>query len=119
MTEEEKKKIQIINNFIMYCRGFEEKKYTDRELFTVIEDIGELIQKLKQENEKKDKIIDAIAEELSNFNNLGMCDNCEKKLEDNYDFNKCKECVKQYFERKVKDEDNKLVNNRQKWNKRN
>ncbi len=89
MTEEEKKQIQIINNLIMYCRGFEDKKFTEQELFKAIEDTYILIQKQqeeledykmeynhwcqlaidrKKEIEKKDKIINKLKEKTSGGN---------------------------------------------------
>lgn len=54
MTEEEKKQIRIINNFVLYCRGFEEKKYTDSELFLAIENVSDLIQNQQSEIERKE-----------------------------------------------------------------
>lgn len=56
-------------------------------------------QKLQKENEEKDKQIDLMAEYW--HCGLAICENCA-----NYDEYKCKICIKQYFERKVKDERN-------------
>ena len=53
-------------------------------------------QKLQKENEEKDKQIDLMAEYW--HCGLAICENCA-----NYDEYKCKICIKQYFERKVKD----------------
>lgn len=90
MTEEEKKQIQIINNFIMYCRGFEERKYTDRELFLAIENISDLIQKQQAEIEKKDKMIDFMIEWIRN-RGIYIVDTHEQ--------------LKRYFEKQVESEE--------------
>lgn len=55
-----------------------------------------LITKLQKENEEKDRQIDLMAEYW--HCGLAICENCA-----NYDEYKCKICIKQYFERKVKD----------------
>lgn len=104
MTEEKNKQIQIINNFIMYCRGFEEKKYTDKELFTAIENVGELIQKQQTENKKKDKIIDVMAEHIvsSAIVDDTVCAIKFCEIEEDCTHEKMLSCTKQYFENKVK-----------------
>ena len=56
---------------------------------------------LNKEIEKKDKQIDLMAKYWNA--GLAMCENCEK-IVGNYDENKCKNCIKQYFEREVEDE---------------
>lgn len=65
----------------------------------------EVILNLIAELEKKDKIIDEMAGELSTqFSNYEPCylneevnrEQCEK-------YKKCKECIKQYFERKMEE----------------
>lgn len=47
---------------------------------------------------KADKQIDLMAEYWQS--GLAMCENCDKIVK-NFDENKCKDCIKQYFERKV------------------
>ena len=62
--------------------------------------------KLKQENEKKDKIIDEIIEIISHYDALDFSDICEKRI---VECDKCENernnCIKQYFENKVESED--------------
>lgn len=76
-----------------------------------IENVLAEYRRLKQENEKKDKMIELIYEHFYEFMNRcpgsGMkllkdkgfnsdkCDKCESNTAN------CKECIKQYFERKV------------------
>lgn len=105
MTEEEKKQIQIVNNFVMYCRGFEEKKFTEKELFTAIEFLDELIQKQQKEIVNRDKVIDKMAEELRYQNGMQqdeifcveICkgEKCNKE--------ECKDKIKQYFINKAEE----------------
>ena len=45
-------------------------------------------------------VIDLMAEYWNT--GLAMCDDCEKIVE-KYEKNNCKDCIKQYFERKVED----------------
>lgn len=56
---------------------------------------------LKRKSEEKDKQIDLMAEYW--HCGLAICENCA-----NYDEYKCKICIKQYFERKVEDERDKI-----------
>ena len=64
----------------------------------------EIVEQIKNENSKEierlDKQIDLMAEEINNTDR-GYIDYCEMKIECD---KKCKDCIKQYFERRVKDE---------------
>ncbi len=131
MSEEEKKQVQIINNFMLYCRGFENKKYSDTELFIALEDVSDLIQKQQEEIEKlkidkqeawnewndleqgsyeeenklKAKIEkkDKIIDEmLQEFTDCEFEFKCSSCcIECEKDYDQLYECNKQYFEKKV------------------
>lgn len=113
MTEEENK-IQIINNFILYCRGFEERKYTDKELFTAIEDISILIQNQQSEIERKEHEYRDL--ELKYNQNLKFLKHFREELQKQdkmidlmakawkQDDSRTVEEIKQYFEKQVEKE---------------
>lgn len=57
---------------------------------------------LQKEIEKKDKIIDEMAEELSiQYNSCEPCELSEKAYIICKNYKNCEECIKQYFEKKV------------------
>lgn len=66
--------------------------------------ISRYVSDLEQEISEKDKMIDLMAEELSDFNHLAICDDCEKICEDDYEYNDCKNCIIKYFKNKAKGE---------------
>ena len=55
--------------------------------------------------EQKNRQIDLMAEELSGFNHLNICDDCEKICEDDYKYTDCNNCIKQYFAEQGKEEE--------------
>ena len=61
-----------------------------------------------KELEKKDKIIDLMAKAMDKIQDPQVCKYCDNKINLNnrycVDAGKCKEGIKQYFERKVRDE---------------
>lgn len=66
-----------------------------------------IIQKQQEEIEKKDKIIEKMAEELAEtYKADDMCDNCHDEEQEDYrcneEFNVAK-CLIEYFERKVEE----------------
>lgn len=108
MNEEEKKAIERLEEQLNFWKK-QNIKNSDCEI------ILNLITKLQKENEEKDKQIDLMADLIyeiskvfpgtvfyaltSNGFDLSKCDGrCQEKLET------CKDCIKQYFERKVEDE---------------
>ncbi len=94
MTEEEKKSIEIVKNI----------PYRHKDIFMsedlAIAKILNLIQKLQEENKKKDNIIDLMAFLIAN--KIGtrtvICENmnCDKA-----DIEDCKMCAIQYFKNKA------------------
>ena len=68
-------------------------------------DYDEIIARLEEENTKKDKMIDLIAEKLAKTYHYTP-KKCSLKDKENIDCNNyknCTDCAKQYFERKVKE----------------
>ena len=117
MNEEEKKAVEFVKK-----RTKELKKYAKRENELVYDDIIlNLIEKLQKENEKalaeymewkkqelgqKDKIIDLMAETINNHDiDEDICKQMGQKANCNEfeDTEKCKDCIKQYFENKAKE----------------
>ena len=105
MTKEEA--IERIKYLLFIYKKDDEKGYratgevfnTD---FEVIETVLNMLKEKDTEIQKKDKMIDLMAEYISDL------DICKKQSDNNCDdINReveCKECIKQYFERKVEDE---------------
>lgn len=109
MTKEEA--IERIKYLLFIYKKDDEKGYratgevfnTD---FEVIETVLNMLKEKDTEIQKKDKMIDLMAEYISD---LDIDEDICKKQSDNNcdDINReveCKECIKQYFERKVEDE---------------
>lgn len=61
----------------------------------------ETIDKVLNLTQKQEKQIDLMEKEISDFNHLAICEDCEKICEDDYDYTDCNKCIKQYFESKV------------------
>ena len=109
MTKEEA--IERIKYLLFIYKKDDEKGYratgevfnTD---FEVIETVLNMLKEKDTEIQKKDKMIDLMAGYISD---LDIDEDICKKQSDNNcdDINReveCKECIKQYFERKVEDE---------------
>ena len=81
----------------------------DLEIPQAIETGLNIIKIKDKEIEKKDKIIDLMAEYISNLDidedicmkNIANTELCNEK------YSNCKECIKQYFEKKVEEKENK------------
>ena len=87
MTKEEKDAIELLEN----DKEFITDSFYDTYRITVADKYNKafqtalkLIEKQQQEISEKDKMIDLMAEELSDFNHLAICDDCEKICEDDY-----------------------------------
>ena len=108
---EEIKAIEYFNNFIKYTKKIaeDEKKMYGETFYqkTLVnraryfEGVLNMIKEKDNEIEKKDKIIDLMADFISKYHcfsvNVFDIDNeCKKEHE-------CKDCIKQYFENKVKE----------------
>lgn len=125
MTEEEKKAVEIIKGLAVYYDDYslldEEEIEENESVNKSIELILNLIEKLQKENEKalaeymewqkqelgqKDKIIDLMAETINNHDiDEDICKQMGQKANCNEfeDTEKCKDCIKQYFENKAKE----------------
>lgn len=97
MTKEQREAIKSLNEFANTKYG----AFTAKEGQTVLN----LIQEQQEENKKKDKIINLIINEF--YKRAKISENCyiqkSKGIEDCLKHKNCKECLKQYFERKVED----------------
>ncbi len=93
MTEEEKKAIEYLTKDLKKADMLEMTVHTDNESLRVVLN---LIQ-------RKDRQIDLMAEELSIFNHLSMCEDCEKICENDYKYTDCDYCIKQYFAEQAKE----------------
>lgn len=103
-----KEDIEILTSFKNYIKDLENKQeclydneefYRDdieqNELFLkMLHAVLNLIQKLQEENKKKDKIIDSMAKELC-FVFDSQCQECEQ------DIDTASSCLKQYFRNKA------------------
>lgn len=88
------------NGYNRYEIGEEEQEF-----FNKIDTVLNLITKLQKENKQKDKQIDLMAEYISKHDIDE--DICKEQADNNCDdINReaeCKDCIKQYFERKARD----------------
>ena len=116
LSEEEKKAIERLNEIL---KEYEEivniEDKTEREIemslymedmpFAEIKTVLNLITKLQKENEEKDKQIDLMVEWIEKHTKYYDEDGCYCEVEKEickYDI-ECKDCIKQYFERKIED----------------
>lgn len=107
---EDLKSLQIALNMLKEkdAEVEEYKKMIAAGIINTVKD--ELMQERNKEIEKKDKIIDLMADYMLSglddtaFNNICKQGHCVHELKDNRltKCRKCKDCIKQYFERKVK-----------------
>lgn len=118
MTEEEKKAIEYFTNFTEYTknRAIEEYNYENKNIkyaqdlekrAKIFKTALNLIQKQQAEIEKKDKIIDEMAEAMDDIKDPQVCEYCNNNNLYCENEEKCREGIKQYFEKKVRDEDGK------------
>lgn len=103
MTEEEAQKVlDELNTVRIEVLNDEAKK-----LFEAIMKIADERDKLREELDLKDKIIDLMAKYIGKIDDETFCDEdkYERDIEDNVIGcdEDCQECVKQYFENKVKE----------------
>lgn len=113
MTEEEKEATENLNKLVQQRKDKTNTitiKYDSCICSTKELDIAlNLIQrqeeeniKLKQENEKKDEIIDAM---VNSFAEEGFySEHCQTLIDNDICTDDCNKCVKKFFERKVEDE---------------
>lgn len=102
MTKEQEEVInklrKITNRQILYGNKFGITIEGFRELQEDIETVLNLLKQKDAEIEKKDKMIDLMAVEIGDISNNSYC-NSTKECNDEA----CKNCIKEYFERKVED----------------
>ena len=104
MTEKEVQKVlDELNTVRIEVLNDEAKK-----LFEAIMKIADERDKLREELDLKDKIIDLMAKYIGEIDDETFCDEdkYERDIEDNVIGcdEDCQECVKQYFERKVEND---------------
>ena len=115
MSEEEKR---AINNMKLFARVHQDMTVVTAEERDIVLKLVERLQRenekalaeymkwQKQELEQKDKIIDLMAETINNHDiDEDICKQMGQKANCNEfeDTEKCKECLKQYFENKAKE----------------
>lgn len=97
MTKEQREAIKSLNEFVNTKHG----AFTAKEGQTVLS----MLQEQQEENIKKDKIIDLIINEF--YKRVKISENCyiqkSKGINDCLKYKNCKDCIKQYFERKVEE----------------
>lgn len=96
MNEEEKKSIEDMNRF---ANGIDMSCVTARQMQIILN----LVEKLQKENEEKNKIVDSMIKVMIENS---ICDYFIKEKCKNYageNGKTCNECIKQYFENKVKE----------------
>ena len=111
ITKEMQNSANIISNMI---EELLKKKIPEHE--RKILDYDEIIARLEEENTKKDKMIDLIAEKLAKTYHYTP-KKCSLKDKENIDCNNyknCTDCAKHYLERKVKNEKEKRNRNSKK-----
>ncbi len=79
-------------------------KRLDKEAQSYFETIIKQAQTFDRQLQKKDKMIDLIIEEYEYNERINLKDFCDDELRKDKCIQDCKSCIKQYFERKVKDE---------------
>lgn len=106
MTNEQREAIETMQHWIEY-----EKKHKDEinkadELIHIQDTVLSLIKEHQEELKKQDRQIDLMAEWIEKHTKYYDEDGCYCEVEKEickYDI-ECKDCIKQYFERKVEDE---------------
>lgn len=111
MTKEQEKAVDYVQKQIDYFKKqIRFIEFVDRTYYAVeyklyknrvkqFETVLNMLKEQREENKKKDKQIDLMAEEI-NETARGYIDYCQFKMV--CDRN-CKKCIKQYFERKVEE----------------
>lgn len=108
MTKEQEEAIERLNSFIKVNKDFFENQgnmLINKKDIQDIDTVLSMLQEQQEENKKKDKIIDLIINEF--YKRVKISENCyiqkSKGINDCLKYKNCKECIKQYFERKVKE----------------
>lgn len=109
MTKEQEEAIERLNRFktieILYGNTFamhiEQLKTVQKDIDTVLS----MLKEQQEENKKKDKIIDLMSEWISErcFYKDDYSNSCEIIQDSCSKEDNCKDCIKQYFERKVEE----------------
>lgn len=108
MTKEQEEAIERLNSFIKVNKDFFENQgnmLINKKDIQDIETVLSMLQEQQEENKKKDKIIDLIINEF--YKRVKISENCyiqkSKGINDCLKYKNCKDCIKQYFERKVEE----------------
>lgn len=95
MTKEQEKAIETMKRFINST--IDTTAVTAKDMKEVLN----LIQTQQEEIEKKDKITDEMLEEYEYNARINIKNFCDEEMRRNTCIQDCKECIKQYFERKI------------------
>lgn len=98
--------IEILLNLIQEQKA--ELRRLDKEAQQYFETTIKQAQTFDSQLQKKDKMIDLIIEEYEYNARINLKDFCDDELRKDKCIQDCKSCIKQYFERKVKDERYKI-----------
>lgn len=108
MTKEQEEAIERLNSFIKVNKDFFENQgnmLINKKDIQDIDTVLSMLQEQQEENKKKDKIIDLIINEF--YKRVKISENCyiqkSKGINDCLKYKNCKDCIKQYFERKVEE----------------
>lgn len=109
MNKEQEEAIERLSSFktieILYSNTFAMHIEQLKTLQGDIETVLSMLQEQQEENKKKDKIIDLIINEF--YKRVKISENCyiqkSKGINDCLKYKNCKDCIKQYFERKVEE----------------
>lgn len=105
MTKEQEEAISTMQHWIDYEKRNKDKIQKADELIEIQETVLSMLKEQQEENKKKDKIIDLIINEF--YKRVKISENCyiqkSKGINDCLKYKNCKDCIKQYFERKVEE----------------
>ena len=114
MTDKQKEAIEYFKKRIDICmenanicddNDFDEEATCLRKEQILTETVVNLLQTQQAEIEKKDKIIDEMATYIATLDiEEDICEKTKNEHCDKMNFGECEDCIKQYFERKAKNE---------------
>lgn len=109
MTEEEKETIEQLKSWRNFIINNKDRVNKANDIEFYLRTALNLIQSQQKETEKKDKIIDLISEKLAKAYHYKFKEcSLKEKEQNNIDCDKykdCTSCVKQYFGKKVEEND--------------
>lgn len=107
MTKEQEEAISTMQHWIDYEKRNKDKIQKADELINIQETVLSMLQEQQEENKKKDKIIDLMAEYIASLDiEEDICVKTGKDLNkcDSMALGECENCIKQYFKSKEEKE---------------